>query len=70
VQLEVHLGEGLLHEQHLARGALEQGVAMAQNAANRANGLRRPERASVRPGTPLTWRALTKQTSNPRRSKI
>ena len=46
VQLEIHLGESLLHEKHLARSALEQGVAMAQNAANRANGLRGPERAS------------------------
>jgi hypothetical protein len=35
-----------LHEQHLARGALEQDVAVTQDAANRANGFRRPERAA------------------------
>ena len=46
VELEIHLGEGVLHEKHLRGGALEQGGAMAQDAANRANGLRRPERAS------------------------
>ena len=44
VQLQVHLSEGLLHEQHLARGALELSVAMAQDAAKRTNGFRRPER--------------------------
>src|SRR4029450_9987763 len=46
MQLKVHLGEGFLHEQHLARGALELVVAVAQDTANRTNGLRRPERSS------------------------
>ena len=30
MQLKVHLGEGFLHEQHLAQGALELVVAVAQ----------------------------------------
>ena len=46
MDLHIHLGEGLLHEQHLARGALELSVAVAQDAAKRTNGFRRPERAS------------------------
>ena len=46
MQLEVHLGEGFLHEQHLARGALELVVAVAQDTANGTNGLRRPKRSS------------------------
>src|SRR4030095_11559621 len=88
VEVDVHLGQRLLHALDVRGAVADQGVALAQVAAQHAGLIIGAEGAReeaevwscwshwqsctslLRPGTVLTWRALTSFTSNPRVSRI
>ena len=84
-QEEVHLDQRFLHPLDVGAGVLDERVPMAQQGAEGETGRKLPRRrptlwssrshsqswtSLLRPGTCLTWRALTSRTSSPRASRM